>query len=471
MEWKRFGLAWALVLNFLVSGAAWALPLTEYNKLRDVRVQETEEGLHIQLQFRHPPDNFQAPVFFQNSVQVDLPFAYLAPAKQYFPTGDDEIRQVYASQYNKELLRIRFIIGDRRQGLEKRFRISRNGNNIDVLVRNGGSASKKSRLVPSPKSADDPLSDFLASGPSHIEVPKTGPQSISSGTENESGSQSPDPFVELLDESKTQPAKQKVTSTSTAKKETLSEMVGTAFRKDKKGKGTTESRGIPEKETSTVLQKEETSGGPDIFSAGLKMFYTLALVLGLMFLLFHVFKKYVWKNGVFGTENKPIKVLSTGFLGPKKSIALVEVAGEVLVLGIANENISLLANVEDPDQIDRIKGGSYVPTSSRIRKKEATSVQAPTVAGTAMKEEDPVMEEEESAPEITTATDEPPKPSVPPHKRVDAYERVVKQPKTTNPFPDFVKQFADDQSKNDGADSVKGLEQRLKKTLEGNRGK
>ncbi|CCQ92017.1 exported hypothetical protein [Nitrospina gracilis 3/211] len=466
MEWKRFGLAWALVLNFLVAGAAWALPLTEYNKLRDVMVRETQEGLHIQLQFRQAPDNFRAPVFFQKSVQIDVPFAYLAPAKQYFPTGDDEIHQVYASQYNKELLRIRFILGERKEELEKRFRISRKGNNIDVLVRNGGSSSKKSKLVPSPKNADDPLSDFLASGPSHIQVPKTGTQTISSGTEKETGSQSPDPFVEILDESKTQPAKQKVTSTSTLKKETLSEMVGTAFRKDEKGKKTTESRGIPEKETSSVLQEKEKSGGPDVFSAGFKMFYTLALVLGLMFLLFHVFKKYVWKNGVFGTENKPIKVLSTGFLGPKKSIALVEVAGEVLVLGIANENISLLANVEDPDQIDRIKGGAHTPTS-RIRRKDPASVREP--APSVMAEE--AFEEEDEAPVAATVTAEPSKPSVPSHKRVDAYERVVKQSKTTNPFPDFVKQFADDQNKNDGADSVKGLEQRLKKTLEGNKGK
>lgn len=75
------------------------------------------------------------------------------------------------------------------------------------------------------------------------------------------------------------------------------------------------------------------------------------------------------------------------------------------------------------------------------------------------------MEAEEDVPVTATVTAEPPKPPVPPHKRVDAYERVVKQSKTTNPFPDFVKQFAEDKNESDGADSVKGLEQRLKKTL------
>lgn len=461
MECKRFGLAWVLVLNLLVAGTAWALPLTEYNKLRDVMVRETEEGLHIQLQFRQPPDNYQAPVFFQNSVQVDMPFAYLAPAKQYFPTDDDEIRQVYASQYNKELLRIRFILGEPRKGFENRFQITRNGNNIDVLVRRAAGALKQSSHLPSSKNAEDPLNDFLASGPSHTTTPKPKPQPVVNGTGAETGPESADPFMELLTKTKTEPVEKKTSSTTQPKKETLSEMVGTAFRKDKNEKTPLESKGIPTKENSTALQKKEASGGPDIFSAGFKMFYTLALVLGLMFLLFHVFKKYVWKNGVFGSENKPIKVLSTGFLGPKKSIALVEVAGEVLVLGIANENISLLANVEDPDQIDRIKGGAHTPTS-RIRRKDPASVKAPAPSTTAEEES---MEAEEDVPVTATITAEPPKPPVPPHKRVDAYERVVKQSKTTNPFPDFVKQFAEDKNESDGANSVKGLEQRLKKTL------
>ena len=47
------------------------------------------------------------------------------------------------------------------------------------------------------------------------------------------------------------------------------------------------------------------------------MVTTLSLVLGLIFLLFFGFKKYVLKNTAFG-GGKLVQVLSTNFLAPKK---------------------------------------------------------------------------------------------------------------------------------------------------------
>ena len=81
----------------------------------------------------------------------------------------------------------------------------------------------------------------------------------------------------------------------------------------------------------------------------------LAVVLGVMFLLFFGFKKYVLKNTMFGGGEKLVNVLGSGFLGPKKNIVLVEVAGEVLVLGMSQDNISLLTNITDPEKIEEIK--------------------------------------------------------------------------------------------------------------------
>ena len=107
------------------------------------------------------------------------------------------------------------------------------------------------------------------------------------------------------------------------------------------------------KESGLVSAREPL----ELWPSSLKMLSTLALVLGLMFLLFYAFKKLVLKNSLFGKYNKMVNVLSTGFLGPKKSIALVEVAGEVLVLGISNDHISLLSNIQDSEKIDRIKNG------------------------------------------------------------------------------------------------------------------
>ena len=81
----------------------------------------------------------------------------------------------------------------------------------------------------------------------------------------------------------------------------------------------------------------------------------LSVVLGLMFFIFFIFKKVVLKNSLFGSNQKLIQVLSTGMLGPKKIVALVEVAGEVLVLGISNDNISMLSTITDEEKIAAIK--------------------------------------------------------------------------------------------------------------------
>jgi len=111
------------------------------------------------------------------------------------------------------------------------------------------------------------------------------------------------------------------------------------------------------KKTSFGLHSPEDKQNSEpvsLLSSGLRMVTTLSLVLGLIFLLFFGFKKYVLKNTAFG-GGKLVQVLSTNFLAPKKNIALVEVAGEILVLGVSDQNISLLTSIREPDRIEEIK--------------------------------------------------------------------------------------------------------------------
>lgn len=58
-----------------------------------------------------------------------------------------------------------------------------------------------------------------------------------------------------------------------------------------------------------------------------------------------------------------IKVLTQHWLGPKKSLAIVRVAGESILIGVTDQNISMLKSlaliddevpVETPDQFDRV---------------------------------------------------------------------------------------------------------------------
>ncbi|MBI3328365.1 MAG: flagellar biosynthetic protein FliO [Nitrospinae bacterium] len=81
------------------------------------------------------------------------------------------------------------------------------------------------------------------------------------------------------------------------------------------------------------------------------MFSALALVLGI-FLVALYLATYLRGKGQRG---RWIKVLAATDVGGKRTIALVEVVDEVLVLGLAPQQISLLSRVEKPEVVRRLK--------------------------------------------------------------------------------------------------------------------
>ena len=87
------------------------------------------------------------------------------------------------------------------------------------------------------------------------------------------------------------------------------------------------------------------SNSPDMVATALNLLFALIIVLVSLLLLFYLFKK-VMKKYHNNSGNRLIKVLDSSFLGVKKNISIVEVPGAVLVLGITNDNISLLTRID-----------------------------------------------------------------------------------------------------------------------------
>ena len=93
---------------------------------------------------------------------------------------------------------------------------------------------------------------------------------------------------------------------------------------------------------------------PDLLTSALKMLSALIIVLGGLFLVFYFSKRFIHaRSGSVG--DSLIRVLSSNYIGAKKTIALVEVPDEILVLGITNDRISLLSKIENPETITQIK--------------------------------------------------------------------------------------------------------------------
>ena len=91
----------------------------------------------------------------------------------------------------------------------------------------------------------------------------------------------------------------------------------------------------------------------DFNMLSLKLAIFLLVMFALM-ILFLFFIKRV-KNGSFAIGKYPLmKNLATLSLGPKRSLALVEVCDQWLLVGVGTENISLISKIDKPSDYSQL---------------------------------------------------------------------------------------------------------------------
>ena len=93
---------------------------------------------------------------------------------------------------------------------------------------------------------------------------------------------------------------------------------------------------------------------PDVFSTAMQMLTALGIVLGGLLVVFYLVKRFL-KRDVGGSKEQFIRVIANHYIGIKKNIALVEVPGAILVVGVSNDNISLLTKIDDQSVLDGIR--------------------------------------------------------------------------------------------------------------------
>ena len=92
---------------------------------------------------------------------------------------------------------------------------------------------------------------------------------------------------------------------------------------------------------------------PDLFTSALKMFSALLLVLGILMACVYLMRRLAHREGV-GPATKLIKIMDRTPIGVKKNVTVIEVADRILVLGVTHDRISLLAQIEDQESVERI---------------------------------------------------------------------------------------------------------------------
>jgi len=125
----------------------------------------------------------------------------------------------------------------------------------------------------------------------------------------------------------------------------------------------TQTRPAPQKDTiKTTLSSIQKAGSdfsllPYIGKFGAFLVVVLLLFLGVV----AIFKKGMLKKGKLGLLNKmkPVEVLSTTYLGPKKSLLLIKAHNQVILLGSSETGINFLTEVDGTTDLMK-KGEAHI---------------------------------------------------------------------------------------------------------------
>jgi len=85
-----------------------------------------------------------------------------------------------------------------------------------------------------------------------------------------------------------------------------------------------------------------------------KMLFALAVVLGLMIASAYLLKRVISHTPAGIDNGNAINILMTRYLGPKHSIMMIEVLGQMLVVGVSSGQMTLLTKITDPVLLERM---------------------------------------------------------------------------------------------------------------------
>jgi len=257
---------------------------------------------------------FDAPVsmgqirteFFNDVVQLSISEATVYPAK-ISTVNSALVSKVFAYQYTPKLVRCRFTVKGKAESFKDRFQLSPSGKVLSVKF------DEPARQTSSVEK------DKIASQAAKAEEKQVSPR-VSDPEEQK--------LLEKILHSPNEPSEKALAAASPA---------------HEKNRVTVEN--------PPFVSKPLTGGKP--LASPVSLFGKTGIVIGLMLLVFFVARKVLKGNNTLsriaskslGVKPKMIEVLSNHYLGPKKSISVVKIAGRVLVLGVTNDSVNLITQL------------------------------------------------------------------------------------------------------------------------------
>lgn len=308
----------ALLLAFLVIPAVLEAADFPLGFLEGIQAYSNSEELQVVARFRHlPPEVTPGPsdaVFRNGAVSLLLPEVTVSPGSRVFSLGDRQVQRVEATQITPTSVDLRFVVPPGATLSPGQLSISRQDNEMIFRFRRrtvGLAASVREAVVVSPGGRQDTAGSFPEESLVHaVLTANAAPRPAVTVAQP-----LPDPGSPLLPAPAAAPP------------------------------------GRPARPAAPAAASSSRLGtfadAPGMNRVALRMGASLAAVLGLLFLCALAGRRFLSRGR--GGKGKPrlIRVLSSSYLGPKKSLSLVEVDGERLVLGVSQNQISMLARLSD----------------------------------------------------------------------------------------------------------------------------
>lgn len=118
---------------------------------------------------------------------------------------------------------------------------------------------------------------------------------------------------------------------------------------------------------------QDSGGGFSFLSSFLQMIAALALVIGLILLVYYILTRLMRKIPVLRPENQHIRVLEVRAMGPRKALILIEIGGEYLLLASSGEQLALIKQINMLEEIEVVAEYSDKPSFLSFLKRATRS--------------------------------------------------------------------------------------------------
>ena len=311
--------------------------------LNDINIATSVDRTKIEIKFDVMPGDEKI-LYRDEFVQIEFPETYVDPPKQWLKVEDEIVKNIFVYQFDANTVRVRLFTYGNAVNIRERISISRENNGVMISYDQEPAVVNKKVTVAAKVKAKKELKKSNAA-PVEINLPLTAEKvSPPQQTDSIAGSEKDTQYV--------------IANNEEPSSEQLPAEAFTDLNKPES---------LPVKQDTEEGMSELVKDTPSFSSSVIKMVTALGIVLSLLFAVVYLVKKYLGKKiGLAGQEQK-IRVLTSTYLGPKKSIALVEVAGEKIVVGVTATHISMLTKVGKEKDFEEVLKEQINPESTNER--------------------------------------------------------------------------------------------------------